>query len=97
MVEEKDTKRLEAATRTYEWRGTEDQQHRERIRACRSRRKTYPDDDCDRDGSCTECEYDMHAALETPASKARRRDALIALRGIEISEGGKLAIGEEGL
>lgn len=68
-------RRLESQANTYEWAGTEDQQHRERMKACRSRRKAYPDDDCDRDGSCYECEQDMAEALETPASKERRAEA----------------------
>lgn len=55
-----------------EWRGTEAQQHRERMKACRERREQYPDDECDGDGSCAECEMDMVEALETRASKAAR-------------------------
>lgn len=72
---------------TFEWRGTEDQQHRERMKACRERRRAYPDDDCDRDGSCCECGHDMAEALETDASKARRARAREALSRADAGKG----------
>lgn len=50
------------ATYTY-WSGTEAQQHEARMTACRERREQYPDDECDGDGSCTECTFDMQDAL----------------------------------
>ena len=46
------------------WRGTEDQQHKARMKACRSRRKKHGQGDCpEKDGSCDECTYDMAVAL----------------------------------
>lgn len=51
------------------WSGTEAQQHGERMKACRARRRLYGQRSCDvRDGSCAECEYDMALALAVPAS-----------------------------
>jgi hypothetical protein len=50
--------------RTIRWSGTEDEQHRERMRACRARRAQWGEDDCEeKDGSCAECAYDMAVAL----------------------------------
>ncbi|HEY5793429.1 MAG TPA: hypothetical protein VIU82_00315 [Bosea sp. (in: a-proteobacteria)] len=50
--------------RTVYWIGTEDDQHRERIKACRARCKLYGRSSCeDKDGSCDECEEDMAHAL----------------------------------
>lgn len=54
-----------------EWEGTEAQQHRARMKACRERRAQWGDD-CEGDGSCEECEMDMAEAMETSASRARR-------------------------
>lgn len=51
---------------TIYWIGTEDQQHEERMKACRERREQYPDDECDNDGSCFECTVDMWEALQVP-------------------------------
>lgn len=45
------------------WIGAEDQQQVERMKACRARCAQYGDDDCDKDGSCAECEFDMTEAL----------------------------------
>ena len=50
-------------SQTIYWRGTEDQQHDERMKACRARREAYPDDECEQDGSCAECTHDMIEAL----------------------------------
>lgn len=56
------------------WRGTEDQQHAERIKACRARRKAYPELGCaDMDGSCSECSYDMAMALRISEQEYMRR------------------------
>jgi len=67
-----------------EWEGTHDQEMQERMKACRARCEQYGDpddeDDCDGDGSCAECTYDMMRALETPESCDRRRDAILALQ-----------------
>lgn len=57
---------------TIYWIGTEDQQHEERMKACRSRRKQWPDDECDRDGKCDECSYDMMIALRVPKAEFDR-------------------------
>ena len=54
-----------------EWEGTEAQQLRERMTACRERRAQWGDD-CPGNGSCEECETDMALALETDTSRARR-------------------------
>ncbi len=83
---------------SYEWVGTEDQQHEERMKACLSRRKTCPDDECDEDGSCTECKYDMHEALETDASKIRRATAtriFEAIRALDIPDAARSQALEE--
>jgi hypothetical protein len=43
---------------------SEDEQFAEQAKACRSRRKQYGQSHCDeRDGSCTECEYDAQTVL----------------------------------
>ena len=60
---------------TYRWSGSEDEQLAERMKACRERRQQWGDDECDGDGSCDECAFDMAKALEIPESKARRADA----------------------
>lgn len=54
------------------WSGTEDEQHAVRLKVCKERCALYNDDDCDRDGSCSECDYDMAEELETRASLRRR-------------------------
>ncbi len=49
---------------TFIWQGTERQQHDESMRACRARREKYGQDHCEeKDGSCTECLFDMQWAL----------------------------------
>lgn len=43
---------------------SEDEQFAEQAKACRSRRKQYGQNHCDeKDGTCTECEYDAQAVL----------------------------------
>lgn len=54
------------------WQGTEDEQHAARMKVCTERCALYNDDDCDRDGSCSECDVDMALELETPASLRHR-------------------------
>ncbi|WP_286880851.1 hypothetical protein [Sphingomonas sp.] len=54
-----------------EWEGTEAEQLRERMTACRERRAQWGDD-CPGNGTCEECETDMALALETDTSRARR-------------------------
>ena len=55
------------------WEGTEEQEHAERMKACRERRAQWGEDDCDlKDGSRSECTHDMAEALETVASKKAR-------------------------
>lgn len=83
MVETERRRALEREAHTYEWWGSEDRQHAERMKACRERRQQYGEDDCDdRDGSCSECEQDMAEALETAASRTRRQAALAELSSI---------------
>lgn len=49
---------------TIHWIGTEDDEQAERMKACKARRKRWGQGDCeDKDGSCSECEYDMAVAL----------------------------------
>lgn len=45
---------------------SEDEEDAERLLACASRRKKYGDEncECDEDGSCVECEYDMQDVLK---------------------------------
>ena len=63
--------------RTRTWEGSDDEQHRARLRACRERLKQWGDDgECNRDGQCDDCAFDMADALETAASKAHRANAL---------------------
>lgn len=60
----------------YHWEGSEEEQHRERMKACSARRKQYGQSSCDeKDGSCDECGHDMAVALETEQSRAARKAA----------------------
>lgn len=48
------------------WYGSEDQQERELLKACKARCKQWGKEDCPRpDHFCTECEMDMAFALRT--------------------------------
>lgn len=48
------------------WYGTEDQQERELLKACKARCKQWGKEDCPRpDHFCAECEMDMAFALRT--------------------------------
>lgn len=50
------------------WIGTDDEQHAERQKACRARRKQYGQSSYEtRDGSCPDCEHDMAVALRETA------------------------------
>lgn len=52
--------------KTIYWAGTEDDQERELLLACKSRCKQDGKDGCPRpDHFCTECEHDMAVALRT--------------------------------
>lgn len=51
-------------SRTIYWRGSEDEEHRERMKACKARRKQWGQASCaEKDGSCPECDHDMAVAL----------------------------------
>lgn len=51
---------------TIYWSGTEEQQHRELAKACKSRCKQYGKADCPRpDVWCDECEHDQAVAMRT--------------------------------
>ena len=54
---------------------TEDQAHETALRLCKKRRAQWGDDDCDRDGSCSECQQEVAEEHETEASKIRRNTA----------------------
>lgn len=45
---------------------TEDEEDAERLLACEKRRKKYGEEscDCDHDGACVECEYDMQDVMK---------------------------------
>lgn len=58
-------------TTTY-WMGSEDQEHRERVKACRERSKQYGPCDEEQKGSCAECEHDMARALRVSKAKFDR-------------------------
>ena len=49
---------------TVYWMGSEEDEQRERLKACKARIAQYGDDDmCEHDGMCGECEHDMAVAL----------------------------------
>lgn len=75
--------RLEREANTFEWWGTDEDQWRERHKACQERRAQWGEDDCDGEhGSCAECTHDMAEALETAASRERRQKAREAMDAI---------------
>lgn len=54
------------------WSGSEDDQHRELMRACKARCKQWGKSGCPRpDHFCDECEHDMAKALRTPSPLQR--------------------------
>lgn len=57
---------------TIHWQGTQEQEIAERMKACRERRAEWGENCCEeKDGSCSECEYDMAVALRvTDAGRA---------------------------
>lgn len=61
------------AEESFHWLGTEDEQFAERLKACKARRKQYGQSSCfEKDGSCDECEDDMHRALrDTPERRKK--------------------------
>ncbi len=46
---------------------SEDEENAERLLACEKRRKRYGNEscDCDHDGACAECEYDMQDVMKS--------------------------------
>lgn len=57
---------MSETSKTIYWHGSEDDAHRERVKACKSRCKQWGKEDCPRpDHFCDECESDMALALRT--------------------------------
>lgn len=67
-----DTNKGAPAGVSFRWEGTEDQEHRELMKACKSRCKQWGKEDCPRpDHWCDECEVDAHWEMRISPKEPR--------------------------